>query len=275
MENEIRTVCYDPELQIEAYRFQGVRQTFPNHFHEYYVIGFIEKSERSLFCNGRESVITPGDILIFNPGDTHSCRQISDEPLDYRCLNIKPESMKRAVFEMLGSETLPIFSENVLFHSELFHPLRELHQMITDKERDLQKEETFFFLLEQLMREASDASPGWSPEEPTTEIKTVCDYLEQHYADTITLEKLSSLTGLSKYHMLHCFTRQKGISPYCYLETVRVEKAKQLLEQGQPPADVAFQTGFHDQSHFSNYFKKLIGLTPKQYSLIFQEKRGS
>lgn len=273
MGNEIRTVCYDPELQIEAYRFQGVQQEFPNHFHEYYVVGFIEKSERSLLCNGRESIITPGDILIFNPGDTHSCRQISEEPLDYRCLNIKPEIMKRAVFEMLGSETQPVFSENVLFHSELSHTLRELHQMITDKERDFKKEETFFFLLEQLMREASDTAPNSPPEEPTAEMKAVCDYLEQNYADTITLEQLSSVTGLSKYHMLHCFTRQKGISPYCYLETVRVGKAKQLLEQGEAPADVAFMTGFHDQSHFTNYFKKLIGLTPKQYSLIFKEKR--
>jgi len=34
--------------------------------------------------------------------------------------------------------------------------------------------------------------------------------------------------------------------------------------------EVAFQTGFSDQSHFSNFFKKLIGLTPKQYMKIFE-----
>ncbi len=129
MENEIRTICYDPGLQIEAYRFQGVKQKFPNHFHEYYVIGFIEKSERSLLCHEREYIITPGDILIFNSRDTHSCQQISEEALDYRCLNIKPDIMKRAIFEILGTETLPVFSQNVLFHSDLARPLREFRKM--------------------------------------------------------------------------------------------------------------------------------------------------
>lgn len=274
MKNEIRTINYDQELQIEAYRFQGVQQKFPNHFHEYYVIGFIEKGERSLLCNEQEYIITPGDILVFNPGDTHTCQQISEEALDYRCLNINPDIMKKAVFEILGTEILPVFSLNVLFHSDLAQPLRELHQMITEKERDFQKEEVFFFLLEQLMREASDTKLNSPLEEPTAEIKAVCDYLEQNYADTITLEKLSSVTGLSKYYLLHCFTRQKGISPYSYLETVRISKAKQLLEQGETSTDVAFMTGFHDQSHFSNYFKKLIGLTPRQYSLIFKDRRS-
>ena len=42
MRKETRTVVYDDELQIEAYRFEGIVQPFPNHFHEYYVIGFVE-----------------------------------------------------------------------------------------------------------------------------------------------------------------------------------------------------------------------------------------
>ncbi len=48
MIKEIRTVVYDDELCIEAYRFEGIVQPFPNHFHEYYVIGFVEKGERML-----------------------------------------------------------------------------------------------------------------------------------------------------------------------------------------------------------------------------------
>ncbi|WP_330382150.1 hypothetical protein [Clostridioides difficile] len=43
MRQEERTVCFDRELKIEAYRFKGIMQKFPNHFHEHYVIGFIEK----------------------------------------------------------------------------------------------------------------------------------------------------------------------------------------------------------------------------------------
>lgn len=48
----------------------------------------------------------------------------------------------------------------------------------------------------------------------------------------IALEELSGLTGLSKYHLLRCFARQKGITPFQYLQNIRVDRAKTLLEQG-------------------------------------------
>ncbi|MGM9358349.1 helix-turn-helix transcriptional regulator [Flavonifractor plautii] len=70
----------------------------------------------------------------------------------------------------------------------------------------------------------------------------------------ITLEQLSTLAGLSKYHLLRCFTRQKGITPYRYLETVRVNRARALLEQGATPLDAALRAGFADQSHFNHFF---------------------
>ena len=44
MKREIRTVVYDEDLQIEAYRFEGFVRPFPGHFHEYYVIGYIESA---------------------------------------------------------------------------------------------------------------------------------------------------------------------------------------------------------------------------------------
>ena len=48
MRKEMRTVVYDDELRIEAYRFEGIVQPFPNHFHEHYVIGFVEDGQRVL-----------------------------------------------------------------------------------------------------------------------------------------------------------------------------------------------------------------------------------
>ena len=53
MKKEIRTVVYDDELRMEAYRFEGIVQPFPSHFHEHYVIGFVEKGERVLSCRDR------------------------------------------------------------------------------------------------------------------------------------------------------------------------------------------------------------------------------
>ncbi|WP_026888643.1 AraC family ligand binding domain-containing protein [Clostridium beijerinckii] len=269
MLNEVRTVCFDTELSIEAYNFKGIMQKFPNHFHDYYVIGFIENGKRYLSCKNKQYIIETGDLILFNPGDIHTCEQIDDRTLDYRCINIKKDVMKKITFEITGKEYLPNFTEFVLFRNELTSSLKELHLMIMEEEKNLKKDELFLFIMEQLIREYSNPVSEMIIQEASEEIKTVCDYLENNYMENITLNQLSNLTGLSKYYLLHSFTKQKGISPYNYLQTIRISKAKKMLEQGVAPIDVAFKTGFTDQSHFTNFFKKLIGLTPKQYMNIF------
>lgn len=271
LKKEIRTVIFDAELKIEAYNFQGIMQKFPNHFHDYYVIGFIEKGKRYLSCKNKEYNIENGSLLLFNPGDNHTCEQIDGTELDYRCINIQPEIMRKAVFEITGKDYLPYFTTQVAFNSELVSILRELHLMILQEEKDYKKEELFYFLLEQLIEEFTEQEFLLPKSEQSTEVLAICEFLQKNYMKNISLENLSNLTGLSKYYLLRSFTKQKGISPYSYLEAIRIDNAKKLLEQGVPPIDVAFQTGFTDQSHFSNFFKRFIGLTPKQYMNIFKD----
>jgi AraC-like DNA-binding protein/mannose-6-phosphate isomerase-like protein (cupin superfamily) len=274
MEQETRTVKYDTELKVEAYSFKGIMQKFPNHFHDYYVIGFIESGERCLSCKNRKYTVEPGDLLLFNPRDNHTCEQIDGRTLDYRCINVHPETMSKAAFEITGKDYLPYFSPAVIFHSELASLLRELHMIIMEEERGFRKEEIFFFLLEQLIKEFSEEGIEPSLAEENRETRIICNFLEENYMKNITLDELSELTGLSKYYLLRSFTKQKGISPYRYLETIRIDRAKKLLEKGVLPIEAALQTGFADQSHFSNFFKKFIGLTPKQYMNIFIDPSG-
>ncbi|MDF2505357.1 AraC family transcriptional regulator [Clostridium sp.] len=272
MQKETRIVYFDTDLNIEAYSFKGIMQKFPNHFHNYYVIGFIESGQRHLSCKNKSYNIETGDLIIFNPGDTHTCKQIDNGTLDYRCINIQSDIMKNIVLQITNKEYLPYFTEPVLFHNNLVSSLRELHFMIIEEEKDFKKEEIFFFIMEQLIGEYSDVISSFLSQEPNTEIKTVCDFLQNNYMKNIKLNDLSTLTGISKYYLLHSFTKQKGISPYSYLESIRIDKAKKFLEQGISPMEVALKTGFTDQSHFTNFFKKLIGLTPKQYMNIFMDK---
>ncbi|AMM56640.1 TPA: AraC family transcriptional regulator [Clostridioides difficile] len=269
MRQEERTVCFDRELKIEAYRFKGIMQKFPNHFHEHYVIGFIEKGQRYLSCKNKEYTTSTGDLLLFNPFDSHTCEQIDDKVLDYRCINIKPEIMKKTVFEITGKNYLPKFNQPVIFRSELVPLLQELHYIIMEEELDFKKEELFFFLIEQLIEEHTEPNLQSNLENTNIEIQAVCDYLENNYAEHIILDELSTIAGMNKYSLLRNFTKLKGITPYRYLENIRVNKAKKLLEKGVEPIDAAIQTGFVDQSHFTNFFKNFIGLTPKQYQNIF------
>ena len=96
--------------------------------------------------------------------------------------------------------------------------------------------------------------------------------MRQHFSERISLDQICCYTGLSKSTLLRAFTKSKGITPYRYLETIRINKAKLLLEKGVLPIDAAMQTGFSDQSHFTNYFSRFIGLAPGVYREIFLEK---
>ncbi|WP_438350728.1 AraC family ligand binding domain-containing protein [Paenibacillus sp. FA6] len=269
MLNEIRTIYLDSDLNIEAYRFKGIMQKFPAHFHEYYVIGFIEEGQRYLVCKGEEYIINPGDLLLFNPYDTHSCEQIDGKTLDYRCINVSSEVMKKLVLEINGNNNIPCFKPSVVYQSDLIANLKELHLMISQDESGFKKEELFLYFMEELILTHSDLTILPPASESPLEITTVCSYLEENYIKTITLNDLSVLTGWSKYHLLRSFTKQKGLSPYSYLETIRVNHAKRLLEQGVKPIEVSFLTGFSDQSHLTKFFKRQIGLTPKQYMRIY------
>lgn len=67
----MRAAVYDSQLQIGTYRFEGIVQPFPKHFHEYYVIGFAEEGERILCCKDKEYMIGKGSILLLNRGNSH------------------------------------------------------------------------------------------------------------------------------------------------------------------------------------------------------------
>ena len=271
MKKEIRTVVYDESLRIEAYRFEGIVQPFPSHFHEHYVIGFVEKGERVLSCRDREYVIEEGSILLFNPGDSHACVQSDEGTLDYRGFNISKEIMLDLAEEVTGKRELPGFSANVVHDEEAAWHLRPLHEMVMKGTGEFGKEETMLFLVSYLIQNYGQPSCCRIPE-CRREIEKACEYMTSHFTERIYLDQICRHTGLSKSTLLRAFTKEKGVTPYRYLETVRINEAKKLLSEGVSPVEAAIRTGFSDQSHFTNYFNQFIGLAPGTYREIFSEK---
>lgn len=264
-----RSVRFDNELKIEAYQFTGIMQKFPNHFHECYVIGFVESGRRHLTCKNKDYIIDAGDLVMFNPLDNHACHQATGKPLDWRSIGINEDIMRESAGQITGRDYSPKFTSTVAYRSEAVSLLRKLHDLIMDQRADFEKEEIFFFLLEHLIREYTEPAQE-NLSAVSEEIQKACAYMEDSFAELITLDDLSKLSGSNKYTLLRNFTKQRGVTPYQYLVTIRIGEAKKLLEKGVDPLDAAMQTGFADQSHFTRFFKKLIGLTPRQYRDIFR-----
>ncbi len=268
MRNEPGTAVYDQELRLEAYRFR--RCSFPKHFHEYYVIGYIEDGQGLLICRDVPYDLKKGDIILYNPGDLHACTERGAPP-DYWGLHIPRETMLDLTEELTGRRMPPVFSQNVLTDPEAAWDFRALHRQIMDGSREFGKEERLLLLISRLLRLCGQ--PFRDPPPAGREaVERARAFMEAHRGERITLERVAGEAGLSKSALLRAFAREKGVTPYNYLESLRIGEAKKLLEQGVPPAEAALRTGFSDQSHFTNYFSRFIGLSPGAYREIFTDK---
>lgn len=97
-------------------------------------------------------------------------------------------------------------------------------------------------------------------------MRRVCEYVEAHMTERISLQQLADAAVLSQYHFSRQFSQKAGMSPLRYVLSRRVEMAKAELEKpGAVLADVAYACGFGGQSHFTTTFKTFVGVTPGEY----------
>lgn len=107
-----------------------------------------------------------------------------------------------------------------------------------------------------------------------TTIGQVVVYIENHLSEELSLDKLAKKVQLSKYQLIRGFRKEKNTTPWQFLITKRIDKGKILLKEGRSPGQVAVETGFYDQAHFSKSFQKATGLTPKEYQEKYFRNRN-
>ena len=173
--------------------------------------------------------------------------------------------------EVTGRWELPGFSKNVIYDDEAACHLRLLHEMVVKGTGEFGKEETLLFLLSHLIQNYGQPFESCIPE-CRQEIEKACEYMEGHFTERIYLDQICRHAGLSRSTLLRAFTKEKGVTPYRYLETIRINEAKKLLLEGVLPVEAAIRTGFSDQSHFTNYFNQFMGIAPGTYREIFLER---
>jgi len=102
---------------------------------------------------------------------------------------------------------------------------------------------------------------------PRPKLRTVIEYVMENLERSLTLEQMASVAQLSPYHFARQFKATTRMTPYQYVIERRVERAQQLLRiNGELSlAEVAARTGFSDQSQFTSLFKRIVGITPRQF----------
>jgi AraC family transcriptional regulator len=99
-----------------------------------------------------------------------------------------------------------------------------------------------------------------------TRVRRLLDYIEQHLGEDLSLEALAAEVSLSPVYLVRAFRSAVGQSPHRYVVTRRVEQARRLLTTTTVPiAEISLATGFSSQSHLTNWFRRLVGVSPAAY----------
>jgi AraC-like DNA-binding protein len=91
------------------------------------------------------------------------------------------------------------------------------------------------------------------------------NYVDNHIDERIPLDLLARHAGVNKFQFIRLFKKQLGLAPVEFILQRKVQAAKHKLKNGTSLVSAALDTGFYDQSHFSNYFKRYVGVTPLAY----------
>ena len=97
-------------------------------------------------------------------------------------------------------------------------------------------------------------------------IREAYAYMDRHFCESCTLEQIATHVHVSANHLHTVFLQSEGMTPYEYITKKRIERAKTLILLGESSlAQIALETGFCSQSHFTAAFKKSTGQTPARY----------
>jgi AraC family transcriptional regulator len=100
------------------------------------------------------------------------------------------------------------------------------------------------------------------------QLQRVVDRIQDQPGQELTLEVLAQQAGFSPFHFARLFRQTTGESPHQFVLRQRLDRARHLLEASDAPvAQVAAESGFADQSHFTRVFKRYLGVTPRTYRL--------
>ena len=257
----------DPDingLEIRSATYDVV--CFPKHTHEGYSIGFVESGETTAFLRGRTDRVEVEDIVLIHPEEVHACNPRTGSGWAHRMFYLSEDLMRDAAEAMEAAyPTQPGFASPVVQDHVLLRLLRGLHLSLADKKLAPEKEGLLLDCLAHAFERYAGLRPKASGIASGKHIRTIKDWLRAHVAAKVSLAELAQATGLSRYAVLRSFRRATGLTPHAFQSQLRIGRAKHLLAGGAPIAQVALDTGFSDQSHFSNTFRRITGATPRQY----------
>lgn len=249
--------------RIEAH-FRG--DAFEPHRHDTYALGLTLQGIQSFRYRGLVRYSQPGNVIVLHPDELHDGAAGTEEGLRYRMMYLPPEMLIGALGEKRSG--LPFVPSPVIadraFAASLADAMRDLDGAIGG----LQLDDVLTSIADALVRHADAVGAGPGRHCDQAAIRRACDFLQAHSTRQVNSGELEAVTGLDRFTLSRQFRASLGTSPHRYLVMRRLERARGLIGSGRSLVDIALETGFSDQAHFTRHFKKAHGMTPGRWASL-------
>lgn len=258
-----------PFRDIDWRLYPGPWEMGYTHSHQFCQIVYLVKGT-TIFNRGTDTTLRAGEFVVFAPGEDHTWWKESSRPAQMLNINMRDTipgftEITRALDSVcrLNGGAFTGSDGNAFGKKtrEIIAEVREGRFGYKYRITALLME----FLLSALRHGIKDREEEVAVRS-VTRLDRVIWYLEQHLAEKLTLEDIAEQVGVTPKHTCDLFKEELGISPVQYLNRIRIERARVLLEDhGFRISEIALLVGIEDEHYFSRLFKKITGITPSQY----------
>ncbi len=248
------------------------------HHHDFYEINLFWYGNADYNIEGHRYRLTPGDILLISPKELHQpLSDLESEGVERQVLWIDRAYLEGAA--QYGVDLIACFDTTAPNHTNCLRFEDEVVQRIASlMERVMQENASDEFgnvmiaetallqimvYINRLARRSNQSSER--TDRSGSLISGVLDYINDHYAEELTLDALATRFFISKYHLSREFVRITGTSVHRYIIQKRLAVAKQMLSEGRASMEICQQCGFGDYSNFYRAFKNEYGISPKEF----------
>ncbi|MCB9006400.1 MAG: AraC family transcriptional regulator [Ardenticatenaceae bacterium] len=266
--NDRHKFWHNPQLDVRLLHAFHREYAYPRHGHDHYVICLIEQGVQSFTHKGTKYITPPSGLILINPGIVHTGEPATEDGFQMRSIYPTVAHLQTAVHQITGHRNaIPYFRDVRIDDPAATRSVWALHKALVHNSNPLEIESRFIATLAQLIKRYGELRCGERPlGQEHKAVRQARLYLEENFAQAISLSDLAEQVALSPYHLLRVFHAEVGIPPHTYLQDVRIRRAQRLIEQGHALADVALAVGFSSQSHLTRRFKQIVGVTPGQYA---------
>lgn len=257
----------DAETGIESVHAHFEGHAYDPHDHDEMLLGVTQQGVQQFSCHRSLHVSTPGRAILIEPGAVHDGHAPEAEGFTYAMLYL-PQPFVSSITERLGigdaSSLQAAFHSTLTDDAQLIGAIQQAFHALHNNEGRLARDQGIDHLLGTLARHVC-LKPASLRRDSPQELQRARDFLHAQMAYDVSLEELSTFSGVDRFRLTRQFKRAFGQSPHAYLVRLRLRTARALLARGMKPADVAAQTGFSDQSHLGVWFRRAFRMTPAAY----------